>query len=109
MEAPSLRLQMRRDYDYVISGDILEAAGRRIQEEADEEGIFRSEFEIEDEEGSPVHFDISCRLFYEPSFDGGKHCSGVIFYFAGAETYDQDGNSVSNDFTREELEDYIKY
>lgn len=94
--------------DYIIPIDVLEAAAMYIKEEADVHGYFCKEFEIEDADGYPVHFHISCELINEKDFySNGQKYVGVRFFACFAETLNDEGFNITNDFSKEDFQNYI--
>lgn len=102
---PRLQMSLKRCADVIISADILYKCADHIKENADEDGYFSGEFTIEDRD-EIVDFEIDCQLFYRK--EDRQYCTGTLFTYAVAKTYNKRGKLVTNDFTINELITFIK-
>lgn len=104
---PRLGLQMTHDPDVIICSEVLNKAAETILTEADSDGFYNGEFSVE-ECDQDVDFSVNCQLFYSPFKEDNKVITGVLFYSCFVDTYDEDGNIMTNDFTETEFESYLK-
>lgn len=106
ISCPRLQMTISNQPDIIIDGGLLQKVAGRIIGNADENGYFDQEFDMEFMDDI-ILFKINCRLFYSPFKADEGAITGVLFYDAHAKAFSECGQRLTTDFTTQELKDYI--
>lgn len=104
---PRLQMKMTHDVEIHIPTDVYVRAAYRIKDAIGSNDSFIGEIDVPDED-LYVSFLIDCSVVTSPFASDNNAITGVVLHYASANVWDKNGKELTNDFTKEDLEEEIK-